>query len=104
VAEPDPSATQGDLQGHAALAAGAAGEHRAVVAEHGGWIAVVGGGDAEAVVDVSGLEDPPCVAADTDPCVVIQEVEDLHLGVVGEGQWVMSSCHRPLGCSATNRT
>jgi hypothetical protein len=104
VPEPDPSAGQGDLQGHAALAAGAAGEHRAVIAEHGGGVPVAGGGVAEAVVDVAGLEDPLCVAADTDPGVVIQEVEDLHLGVVGEAQWVMSSCQRSLGCSATNRT
>ena len=50
---------------HWALAAGAAGEHRAVVAEHGGRIPVVGGGVGEAVVDVAGLEDPPGVAADT---------------------------------------
>jgi hypothetical protein len=38
VPEPDPSLVQGHLQGHAALAAGAAGEHRAVIAEHRGWI------------------------------------------------------------------
>jgi hypothetical protein len=67
VPQPDPSAVQGDLQGHAALAAGAAGEHRAVVAEHGGWIPVVGGRVTETVIDVTGLEDPRGVAGDTDP-------------------------------------
>jgi hypothetical protein len=38
VPKPNPSTVQGDLQGHAAVAAGAAGEHRAVIAEHGGWV------------------------------------------------------------------
>jgi hypothetical protein len=47
VPEPDSSAVQGDLKDHAAPAAGAAGEHRAVVAEHGGRIPVVGGGVAK---------------------------------------------------------
>jgi hypothetical protein len=71
VADPDPSAVQGDRKGHTALAAGAAGKHRPVVAAHGRGIPVVGGGDAEAVIDVAGLEDPPCVAADTESGVVI---------------------------------
>jgi hypothetical protein len=65
--EPDPSAVQGDLQGDAALAAGAAGEHRAVVAEHGGRIPVVAGGGAETVVDVGGLEGLLGVAGDAQP-------------------------------------
>ncbi len=38
----------------------------------------------EAVVDVAGLEHPQGVAADAKPAVVIEEVENLHVGALGE--------------------
>ena len=41
-------------------------------------------GVAEGGVDVAGSEDPPRGAGNTEPGVVVDQVEDLDLGVVGE--------------------
>jgi hypothetical protein len=43
-----------------------------------------GSGFAEAVVDVAGFEHPQGVAADAEPGVVVEQVEDFHVGAVGQ--------------------
>ena len=84
VPEPDAAGVEGDLEYDPSVPAGAAGEDGAVVAEHAGRIAVAGGGFAEAVIDVAGLEHGHGVAAEAEPGVVVELVEDLHLGAVGQ--------------------
>jgi hypothetical protein len=85
VPEPDSSAVQGDLKDHAAPAAGAAGEHRAVVAEHGGRIPVVGGGVAKQSSTSWAVKTRRAWLPTQTREWSIQEVEDFHLGGVGQG-------------------
>ena len=68
-------------------------EHCPIVAEQAGWIAIGGNGFAEAGVDVAGLEHPEGVAAYAQPRVVVDDVEDLDVGAVGE--WPMGDIQLP---------
>jgi hypothetical protein len=62
----------------------AAGVDGAVVAEHGRGIAVSGGDPAVAGLDVGSLEDPAGDAGQQQPGVVVEPVQDLHVGAVGQ--------------------
>jgi hypothetical protein len=84
VAEADAAGMQGDFEGYSAGAAVAAGEHRTVVAEQAGRVAMGGSGFGETVVDVAGLEHREGVAAEAQPGVIVEDVEDLHVGVIGQ--------------------
>jgi hypothetical protein len=65
-------------------AAVGAGEHGAVVRQHPGRNTPNGGRFAEAGHDVGGFEHRPGVGADRDPGVVIDNVQDLDAGPLGE--------------------
>ena len=84
VPEADAAVVEGDLQRDASTATAAAGEHRPVVGQHAGRIAIASSSFTEAVVDVGGLEHPQGVAADAESGVVVEEVENLHVGALGE--------------------
>ena len=79
---------QGDLEGDPAGAAVAAGEDRAVVGQHAGRIDVECGDGAVGPVDGGRGEDPGGGAAQAEPGVVVDPVEDLGVGAVDQ---------RPLG-------
>ena len=82
--EHDAAVVQGDLEGDAAAAAGAAGEHGAVVGQQAGRIAVLGGDAAVAGLDVGAFEHGAGGAGQQQPGVVVEPVQDLHVGAVGQ--------------------
>jgi hypothetical protein len=84
VPKADAAVVEGDLQGDASAATATAGEHGPVVRQHAGRITVASSGFTEAVVDVVGLEHPQGVTANAKPGVVIEEVENLHVGARSE--------------------
>ncbi len=84
VAETDAPGVEGDLEDDPAAAAWAAGEDRPVVGQQAGRITIAPSGFVEAIVDVAGLEHRQGVAADADPGVIVEQVEDLYVGAVGE--------------------
>ena len=84
VDRPDAAGLQGLLQDDAAAAAGQAGEDRAVVAEQRGRIAVLVSGFAEATIDVGALEHDQSGAGWAVAAVVVEDVQDLDVGAVGE--------------------
>ncbi len=82
--EADAAVVEGDLQGDASTTTAAADEHGPVVGQHAGRITIAPSSFIEAVVDVAGLEHPQGVGGDAKPGVVIEEVENLHVGALGE--------------------
>jgi len=84
VAERDASGGQGELEGDPPAAAWDPGEHRAVVGQHRGRIPVPGGRFQHGGSDVIGLEHRQCPAEQTEPGVVVEDVEDLHLAPAGQ--------------------
>ena len=80
-----PEGDELELESDPAAAAGDTGEDGAVVGEHVGGDAPGGGGPAEGVDHVSGLERHSGVGADGKAGVVIDLVEDFDLGPVREG-------------------
>jgi hypothetical protein len=84
VVEPDAVGVAGEFEGDAAAAAGEAGEHRPVVRQQPLGMAVVSCGVGEGGVDVAGGEHPPCSGSHAEPGVVVDDVEDLDLALVGE--------------------
>jgi hypothetical protein len=85
MAEGDAEGGEFEFEGDTASASWDAGEHRPVVRQHLGWEPVTGGGLAEAVDDVGGLERVADVGANDEAGVVVELVEDLDVGAVGEG-------------------
>jgi len=83
VPEADPPLVQGDLEGDSPVAAGAAGEHGAVVGEQDGRIPKGLCGLPELVVDVAAFEHAPGVAVQAEPGVIIEQIEDLYVRVIG---------------------
>jgi hypothetical protein len=84
VGEHDTALVQGEFERDPAHAAVAAGEHRAVVGEHAGRIAVAGGGVAVGGGDVGGLEHGSGGAGQAESGVVVEDVQDLHIGAAGQ--------------------
>ena len=64
--------------------AGCAGEHRGVVGQDRCWQTVAFEPGLEVVDDIGAGDGSVCARADQEPGVVIEDVEDLDLGVVGE--------------------
>jgi len=76
---------------------GPAGEHRGVVGEDRGREPVRRAGSVEALHYVSALGNHPGVGGNTEPGVIVDDVQDLALGPVGELQCVTSACHNSFG-------
>ncbi|MDT5369480.1 MAG: hypothetical protein QOC62_3911 [Mycobacterium sp.] len=75
---------QGDLQGGAPVAALFGGEDGAVIGQHAGRCAPVGEGGDEGVDDVWAGRDGSGDTSDGGPGVVVDDVEDFHLAVIGQ--------------------
>jgi hypothetical protein len=84
VVEPDAEPAEFDLQGDASAAAGQAGEDRGVVGEHAGGDAPPPEAVLEGVQHVGTGDGAAGSAGQTQPGVVVEEVEDLHVAAVGQ--------------------
>ncbi|MCU1488590.1 MAG: hypothetical protein JWN67_5336 [Actinomycetia bacterium] len=83
VAEDHAVTVQQDFEGDPAFAAVGAGVDGAVAAQDGGGMAVLGGDLGVAGGDVGCFEDPLRGAGQLEPEVVVEPVQDLHVGAVG---------------------
>jgi hypothetical protein len=84
VVEADPESAEFDLEGDAAAAAGCAGEDGAVVGEHAGGDSPLHKGMLKGAEDIGAGDAAPHVAAEGAAGVVVEEVENLDVGAVGE--------------------
>ena len=84
VVEADTEPAELDLEGDSAAAAGEAGEDGAVVGQHAGGDSPAHEGVLEGVHDVGSGDGAAGDAGQGEPGVVIEDVEDLHLGAVGQ--------------------
>jgi hypothetical protein len=82
--QPDPAQPELDLQRDPALAAPLGGEDRAIEGEHAGRDAPPAEGGGEGVDHLRAEGDPASFSGDVDPGVVVENVQDLHLGPIGE--------------------
>ena len=80
----DTTPVEGEFQRHPAQAAVTAGVDGAVVGQHLGRVPISGCCLLEAGVDVGGFEHWPGDAGDTEPGVVIDDVEELHVAALSE--------------------
>src|SRR5262249_59298975 len=80
----DAEFAQGDLQGGAAVAALFGGEDGPVIGQHASRCAPPGEGRGEGVDDVGAGGDGLGLAGDGGAGVVIEDVEDFYLGVIGQ--------------------
>jgi hypothetical protein len=85
VGKGDAPGVERQLQSDPADAAVAAGVDGAVIGEQSGGITPGSGRLAEAGVDVGRFEHRPADTGDAQPRVVVDDVEDLDVGPVGEG-------------------
>ena len=69
---------------HDFAATGVGGEDRAVVGEQGLGQAVAGACGQEAAQHVGGFEPGPGIRADQESGMIVEKIEDLHLGAVGQ--------------------
>jgi hypothetical protein len=84
VGDPDPAEPELDFQRDSALTSWFGGEDGPVVAEHLRRDAPAVERRREHLPHLGAGEDPPGDRGDADSGVVVEDVEDLHLGAVGE--------------------
>jgi hypothetical protein len=84
VVEADPESAEFDLEYDPAAAAGCAGENGAVVGEHAGGDSPLHKGMLKGAEDIGAGDAAPHVAAEGAAGVVVEEVENLDVGAVGE--------------------
>jgi hypothetical protein len=84
VVEPDAEPAQLDLECDTSATAGSTGEDRAVVGEHAGGDSPAEKGVLEGVHHVGFGDGAARDTGQGEPGVVVEEVEDLHAGAVGE--------------------
>jgi hypothetical protein len=80
----DAEFAQGDLPGGASVAALLGGEDGPVIGQHPGRCAPPSEGHGEGVDDVGAGADGSGLAGEGRPGVVIEEVEDFYLGLIGQ--------------------
>ena len=84
VVEPDSEAAEFDFEGDPAAAAGQTGEDRPVIGQHAGGDSPTHEGVLEGVDDVGAGDGAAWDGGQREPGVVVEDVEDLHRGAVGE--------------------